>query len=52
VHDTLLELEVLLADGAIVTCTPAERAPRSLLRFPNSYGTLGYALRSPCAPCR
>jgi FAD/FMN-containing dehydrogenase len=45
VHHTLLELEVLLADGQIVLCTP-DNAHRALFfGFANSYGTLGYALR-------
>jgi FAD/FMN-containing dehydrogenase len=45
VHDTLLELDVLLADGRVVHCTP-DNAHRDLFfGFPNSYGTLGYALR-------
>ena len=45
VHDTLLEVEVLLADGSIVVAT-ADNAHRDLFfGFPNSYGTLGYALR-------
>jgi len=45
VHDTLLALDVLLADGSIVTCTP-DNAHRDLFfGFPNSYGTLGYAIK-------
>ncbi|MDE2627782.1 MAG: FAD-binding oxidoreductase [Burkholderiales bacterium] len=45
VHDTLLELDVLLPDGEVVCCTP-DNAHRDLFfGFPNSYGTLGYALR-------
>ncbi|MGH8650610.1 MAG: FAD-binding oxidoreductase, partial [Burkholderiales bacterium] len=45
VHDTLLGIEVLLADGSIVACTP-ENGHRDLFYgFPNSYGTLGYALK-------
>ncbi|MGD2020531.1 MAG: FAD-binding oxidoreductase [Thiohalocapsa sp.] len=45
VHETLLELEVLLADGSVALCTP-DNAHRDLFfGFPNSYGTLGYALR-------
>jgi FAD/FMN-containing dehydrogenase len=45
VHETLLELEVLLGDGSVVTATP-DNAHRDLFfGFPNSYGTLGYALR-------
>jgi FAD/FMN-containing dehydrogenase len=44
VHDTLLALEVLLADGSIVTCTPDNEHRDLFYGFPNSYGTLGYAL--------
>ncbi len=45
VHDTLVAMDVLTGDGAIVTCT-AENEHRDLfLGFPNSYGTLGYALK-------
>ena len=45
VHDTLHEIEVLLPDGNVVLCTP-DNAHRDLFfGFPNSYGTLGYALR-------
>jgi len=36
---------VLLADGAIVTCTPANEHRDLFFGFPNSYGTLGYALK-------
>jgi FAD/FMN-containing dehydrogenase len=45
VHDTLLELEVLLADGNVVLCTPDNEHRDLFFGFPNSYGTLGYALR-------
>jgi len=45
VHDTMLELEVLLADGSIVTAAPANEHADLFFGFPNSYGTLGYALR-------
>ena len=45
VHDTVLELEVLLGDGSIVTCTPDNEFADLFFGFPNSYGTLGYALR-------
>jgi FAD/FMN-containing dehydrogenase len=45
VHDTLLELEVLLADGSVVLCTPDNEHRELFFGFPNSYGTLGYALR-------
>ena len=45
VHDTMLELDVLLADGRVVTCTPDNEHADLFFGFPNSYGTLGYALR-------
>lgn len=45
VHESLLELEVLTADGRVLVCNP-DNAHRDLFYgFPNSYGTLGYALR-------
>ena len=45
VHDTMLELEVLLPDGEIVVCTADNEHRDLFFGFPNSYGTLGYALR-------
>ena len=45
VHDSMLELEVLLGDGRVVTCTPHNEHADLFYGFPNSYGTLGYALR-------
>ena len=45
VHDTLLEADVLLASGEIVTCRPDNEHRDLFLGLPNSYGTLGYALR-------
>jgi FAD/FMN-containing dehydrogenase len=45
VHDTMLELDVLLGDGRVVTCTPDNAHAELFFGFPNSYGTLGYALR-------
>ncbi len=44
VHETVLEMEILLGDGRIVVCSPAQN-PDLFFGFPNSYGTLGYALR-------
>jgi len=41
----LLELDVLLAGGSIVTCTPDNEHRDLFYGFPNSYGTLGYALK-------
>src|SRR5690606_31340574 len=45
VHDTVLEADVLLGDGRIVTCRPDNGHADLFYGFPNSYGTLGYALR-------
>lgn len=44
VHDAVLALEVLTGDGRIVTCTPDNEHRDLFYGFPNSYGTLGYAL--------
>jgi FAD/FMN-containing dehydrogenase len=45
VHETVRELEVLLADGRSVVCTPANEHADLFYGLPNSYGTLGYVLR-------
>ncbi|MFO1299204.1 MAG: FAD-binding oxidoreductase [Burkholderiaceae bacterium] len=45
VHDTLLEFDVLLPDGCIVRCAPDNEHRDLFFGFPNSYGTLGYAIR-------
>ena len=45
VHDTMLELDVLLGDGRVVSCTADNAHSDLFFGFPNSYGTLGYALR-------
>jgi len=45
VHETLMELEVLTGDGRIVLCRPDNEHSDLFYGFPNSYGTLGYALR-------
>lgn len=43
-HESILEMDILTGTGDIVTCSPTHNA--DLYRgFPNSYGTLGYALR-------
>ena len=44
VHETVEEMEILTGDGSLVTCSLCKN--RDLFfGFPNSYGTLGYALR-------
>jgi FAD/FMN-containing dehydrogenase len=44
VHDTVAALEILTGDGRIVTATPGNEHRDLFFAFPNSYGTLGYAL--------
>ena len=43
-HESVLEMDVLTGDGRVVTCSRTEE-PDLFFGFPNSYGTLGYALR-------
>jgi FAD/FMN-containing dehydrogenase len=45
VHETIAEIEVLTGNGRVVTCTPDNEHADLFFGFPNSYGTLGYALR-------
>jgi FAD/FMN-containing dehydrogenase len=45
VHETVQEMEVLLPDGRLVHCTPHNEHKDLFFGFPNSYGTLGYALK-------
>jgi FAD/FMN-containing dehydrogenase len=45
VHETVHELEILTGDGAIVLARPDNEHRELFYGFPNSYGTLGYALR-------
>jgi FAD/FMN-containing dehydrogenase len=44
-HESVLEMDVLLADGEVVTCTPDNEFSDLFHGIPNSYGTLGYVLR-------
>ena len=46
-HESVLEMDVLTGNGEIVTVTGADDDPHRDLfyGFPNSYGSLGYALR-------
>lgn len=46
VHDSLLEADVLLPDGSVVTCSPENEHADLFHALPNSYGTLGYILRA------
>jgi len=45
VHESVLEIDVLTGDGRVLTCTPQNEHRDLYFGFPNSYGTLGYALR-------
>ncbi|HET9663596.1 MAG TPA: FAD-binding oxidoreductase, partial [Burkholderiales bacterium] len=45
VHETVQNLDVLCGDGRICCCTPDNEHADLFFGFPNSYGTLGYALR-------
>ncbi|WP_018176849.1 FAD-binding oxidoreductase [Thioalkalivibrio sp. AKL8] len=44
VHDMVEELDVMVADGRVLTCSREQR-PELFYGFPNSYGSLGYATR-------
>jgi FAD/FMN-containing dehydrogenase len=44
-HESVLEMDVLIGTGDIVTATPTNEHRDLFYGFPNSYGSLGYALR-------
>ncbi len=44
VHHTIEAMDILVADGRVLSCSPSER-PELFFGFPNSYGSLGYATR-------
>lgn len=46
-HESVVEMDVLTGAGEVLTITPAPDDPNRALffGFPNSYGSLGYALR-------
>lgn len=46
VHDSLLEADILLPSGSVVTCRPNNEYADLFHGLPNSYGTLGYILRA------
>lgn len=45
VHETVLEMEVMLSDGKVITCSPSNEYKDLFFSLPNSYGTLGYILK-------
>jgi FAD/FMN-containing dehydrogenase len=44
-HESVLEMDVLTGDGRILLVSPTNEHSDLFFGFPNSYGTLGYALR-------
>lgn len=45
VHETILEIDILLSDGTVVAATKDNAYKDLFFGFANSYGTLGYALK-------
>ncbi|MEJ5233427.1 MAG: FAD-binding oxidoreductase [Geminicoccaceae bacterium] len=45
VHETVLEFDMVTAKGEVVTARPDIEHAELFFGFPNSYGTLGYAIR-------
>ncbi len=45
VHESVTKLEILTAQNEVVECTPTSEHKALFFGFPNSYGTLGYALK-------
>ena len=44
-HETVNRMEVLLANGDVVDCSPDNEHSNLFFGIPNSYGTLGYILK-------
>lgn len=44
-HETLLSMEILTGDGRVVEAKPTGPNKQLFFGFPNSYGSLGYALK-------
>ena len=44
-HESVLEMDVMLPDGNVARCTPANEHADLFFGIPNSYGTLGYVTR-------
>jgi FAD/FMN-containing dehydrogenase len=45
-HESVIELDILTGDGQVVTASADNAHADLFYGFPNSYGTLGYALRA------
>jgi FAD/FMN-containing dehydrogenase len=44
-HESVIEMDILTGDGEIVTARPDNEHADLFAAFPNSYGSLGYAVR-------
>ena len=44
-HESVIEMDILTGDGQVVTARPEGEHRELFFGFPNSYGSLGYALR-------
>ena len=44
-HESVLEMDILTGGGDVITATPGNEHRDLFYGFPNSYGSLGYALR-------
>jgi FAD/FMN-containing dehydrogenase len=44
-HESILEMDVMLANGKVVTCSPKNEYSDLFYALPNSYGTLGYVIK-------
>lgn len=44
-HESVLEMDLLTGGGELITVSPTNEHSELFFGFPNSYGTLGYALR-------
>lgn len=44
-HEAVLEMDVLTGNGDLITATPENEHAEFFNAFPNSYGSLGYAVR-------
>jgi FAD/FMN-containing dehydrogenase len=45
VHETIQDMDILLGDGQIVSCSSTNEHRDLFYAFPNTFGTLGYALK-------
>lgn len=45
VHETIQNMDILLSDGSVVNCHPSNEHRDLFYAFPNTFGTLGYALK-------